>query len=785
MLKKLYPLLVVILLIFSVWFIFYSSMPKNAEDENIPLTQFSTQRAFKHVENISKQPHFVGSAAHSLVRNYIVNQLQDLGLEVQTQEGYSLNKKGELTRSQNILARISGDENSKALLLMTHYDSAGHSSFGASDAGSGVATILEGVRAFLAKNEAHKNDVILLFTDAEELGLNGAELFISKHKWAKDVGLALNFEARGSGGNSFMLLETNNGNAKLIQDFIKSKPEFPVTNSLAYSVYKMLPNDTDLTVLREQGNINGFNFAFIDDHFDYHSANDVAANLDPETLAQQGSYLMPLLNYFKDADLQDLNSSADLIYFSLPLGEIVSYPFSWILPMLLLGWVLFLGVLVYGFFKKRYTVKEVFKGAIPYFMSLIGGSLLVYLLWKFAMFVYLPYAEMENGFTYNGYYYIYAAIFVTLTICFLSYNLFKAEGRKAGLFVFPLFFWLLICTLVAFYLKGAAYFIIPIYFGALQLWVMIRQKSPNLLLMFLLSLPSLLLILPFVVSFPVALGLKILFVAAMLTVFLFALFLPVFGYFTRKKAMALLCFMVFNVMFVIAHFNADFSEDQPKPNSLVYLLDTDANKATWNSYDHLIDPWTQKYFGEDPVILPVEESNFSSKYGSKFSFKANAPVIEIEEPGVIFEKLKSVDSTSILSNYMLKIAPNRKINRMELYIDRKVDFEKFTVNDLEADSIYLGENAFHIFTNRWENKLLTYHAANQDTLRIKFSLKKEQQVPDFVLYESSYDLLKNDQLKVAPRNKDMMPRPFVLNDAVVLKKVISFKEKKNKQKKIN
>ncbi len=570
---------------------------------------------------------------------------------------------------------------------------------------------------------------------------------MKEHKWAKDVGLALNFEARGSGGNSFMLLETNNGNAKLIQDFIKAKPEYPVTNSLAYSVYKMLPNDTDLTVLREQGNINGFNFAFIDDHFDYHSANDIAKNLDPETLAQQGSYLMPLLEYFKDADLENLNSAEDLIYFSLPLGEIVSYPFSWILPMLLLGWILFLAVVSYGLIKKTYILKDIFKGAIPYLMSLIGSSLLVFLLWKFCMFIYPQYAEMENGFTYNGYYYIYAAIFVSLTICFLSYNLFKADGKKAGLFVFPLFFWLLICTLVAFYLKGAAYFIIPVYFGALQLWVMIRQKSPNLLLMFFLSLPALLLLLPFVVSFPVALGLKILFVAGLLTVFLFSLFLPVFGYFNGKKGMALLCFVTFNVMFVIAHYNADFNEDQPKPNSLVYLLDTDTQKATWNSYDKMVDPWTQEYFGEDPSILPVEESVFSSKYGSNFTFKTKAPIIDIEEPGVIFKKLNSEDSLNGLSNYSLKIAPNRKINRMELYVDRKVDFEKFTVNDLEADSIYLGENPFHVFTNRWENKLLTYHAANQDTLRINFSLKKDQKVPDFVLYESSYDLLENDQLK--------------------------------------
>src|SRR5690606_41665902 len=65
-------------------------------------------------------------------------------------------------------------------------------------------------------------------SDAEELGLLGAQLFVNKHPWAKDVGLVLNFEARGSGGPSYMLLETNNGNKKLVETFEKSGVEFPV-----------------------------------------------------------------------------------------------------------------------------------------------------------------------------------------------------------------------------------------------------------------------------------------------------------------------------------------------------------------------------------------------------------------------------------------------------------------------------------------------------------------------------------------------------------------------------
>jgi len=775
MLKKLSPLFVLLILIFLIWFIFYSSMPRNVETGNIPQTEFSTLRAFQDVIQIGKAPHFVGSKAHSVVRNYIVNELQELDLEVQTQEGYSLTKDGEISRSQNILVKIPGGGHGKALLLMSHYDSAGHSSFGASDAGSGVATILEGIRVFLTNNEPHKNDIILLFTDSEELGLNGAELFVKEHPWAKGVGLALNFEARGSGGNSFMLLETNGGNAGLIQHFIKAKPDFPVTNSLAYSVYKMLPNDTDLTVLRERGNINGFNFAFIDDHFDYHTANDIPANLDKETLAHQGSYLMPLMDYFKDADLSDLNSEEDLIYFNLPFGKMISYPFSWNFPMLIIGFSLFFAVLIYGFYKKKINLKTVFKGAVPFLISLLGAAILTFILWQFCLMIYPEYAEMDHGFTYNGYYYIASAIFLSISLCFFVYHLFGTPEKQAGDFIFPLFFWLLICALTAFYLEGAAYFIIPVYFGVLQLWVMLRQKSPNPFLMLLLSLPALVLLLPFVTSFPVALGLKILYVAAILTVFLFVFFLPVFGYFKRKKALGLLLFLVFNVIFITAHFKSGFNEERPKPNSLVYLLDTDAQTATWNSYDKLVDSWTQTYFGEDPVIVTSEKEVFSSKYGSGFTFKSEAPIVNIPEPGIFFEKLNTSDSLQNMNRYSLKIAPNRKINRMELFVDRSFNFEEFKVNGLEADSIYLGANPFHVFTKRWVDRLLIYHAANRDTLRLEFAIKGEK-VPEFILYEASFDLLENEKLKVAQREKTMIPRPFVLNDAVILKKTIKFDE---------
>jgi len=292
MFKKFIAILIIGL---AVYWSFDALLPNQISTIDAPETSFSTQRALIQLKEISKKPHFLGNQAHQEVRDYIVKELEKLGLETQIQEDYSMSQWGNLSKPKNILARIKGSDNSKALLLLSHYDSNPHSSYGASDAGSGVVTILEGIRAFLAENKTPKNDIIILISDGEELGLNGADIFVNKHPWSKDVGLVLNFEARGSGGPSYMLVETNQGNANLMKEFVKANPEYPVANSLAYSIYKMLPNDTDLTRFRADKDIDGFNFAFIDDHFDYHTALDTYERLDRNTLEHQGSYLMPLL----------------------------------------------------------------------------------------------------------------------------------------------------------------------------------------------------------------------------------------------------------------------------------------------------------------------------------------------------------------------------------------------------------------------------------------------------------------------------------------------------------
>ena len=513
-----------LLILLAIYWSFKSAMPSSNIDTNAAKEVFSTERALRHVESLSKKPHGVGFPAHAEVRSYIVSELEALGLETSLQVGYTAGDWANFSRATNILARIKGSEGGKALLLLTHYDSSPHSSLGASDAGSGVATILEGLRAFLSTDKKPKNDIIILITDAEELGLNGADLFVNEHPWAKDVGLALNFEARGSGGPSYMLIETNRGNAKLISEFTKANTKYPVANSLAYSIYKMLPNDTDLTVFREDGDIEGFNFAFIDDHYDYHTVRDSYERLDRNSLVHQGSYLMPLLSHFANADLNNLKSLDDSIYFNVPFFKLVSYPFEWIWPMFGFAVLIFIILLAVGFKKNVLNIHEILRGFLPLLLALIINGIIGFYCWNVLKWLYPAYNDILHGFTYNGHSYILAFTLLSAAICFWAYHNFR-KITNPNLMVAPLVLWLVICGTVSVYIPGASFFIVPVFALLVSFLVIINQKDPSPLLLVVLALPSLWIYAPFIKMFPVGLGLKMLVTATVFTTLIFFLLL--------------------------------------------------------------------------------------------------------------------------------------------------------------------------------------------------------------------------------------------------------------------
>ncbi|MGV3592643.1 MAG: M28 family peptidase, partial [Gammaproteobacteria bacterium] len=189
--------------------LFRISVPPSAAALDIPA---DVQRdVFAHLQRITVEPRPIGSAAHAAVRDYIVAEVERLGLTADIQrrplgayrEQPRWASPGDLLH--NIAVRLPGNGSGKALVVASHYDSAPES-FGAGDDGAAVASMLhllaEAARADFA------NDLIFLFTDAEENCLCGAQAFMREHPWAQDVGAVLNFEARGTSGKSVMFEAT-------------------------------------------------------------------------------------------------------------------------------------------------------------------------------------------------------------------------------------------------------------------------------------------------------------------------------------------------------------------------------------------------------------------------------------------------------------------------------------------------------------------------------------------------------------------------------------------------
>src|SRR5690606_25328197 len=126
----------------------------------------------------------------------------------------------------------------------------------------------------------------------------------------------------------------------------------------------------------------------------------------------------------------------------------------------------------------------------------------------------------------------------------------------------PLFLWLVICGLLAIYLKGGSFFIIPVYALLASLWILIEQKSPNPLIFIVLSLPAIWLFTPLIKMFPVGLGLKMMITSTVLTSLTFFLLLPIFNPLKNKNRMAYLCFILFIGFMAAAHFNSGFNKDK-------------------------------------------------------------------------------------------------------------------------------------------------------------------------------------------------------------------------------
>ncbi|RYF03913.1 MAG: M20/M25/M40 family metallo-hydrolase, partial [Oxalobacteraceae bacterium] len=420
-----------------------STKPPLPAPSSTPDAQFSAERAMVRLRHIASKPHPTGSPANAEVRDYLVGELKALGLDPQVQSALAtsalMSTAGNI---HNIVVRVPGRVPGKALMLAAHYDSV-PTGYGAADDGASVAAILETLRALKTSGRL-QNDLIVLLTDGEEAGLLGAEAFVAKHPWARDVGLVLNFEYRGNSG-PMLMFETSAGNGKLVEA-LGSVPR-AAGSSLLYEVYKLLPNDTDLSAFRRAG-MPAMNFAAMERATSYHTQLDTADNLNQGSMQQQGDIMLALARHFGQADMADLKAG-DRVYFELPGVGMVTYPAALALPLALVCVALLGSVLVLGVRSGALrVVRSIVAGVVVPFVGIVI-AIVCSLLWGGIKAIHPHYRSLLD--VYNGHWYWLGFVALAIVLFVLATALLQRWLRALELAAGTALLWvglLLLCTRV-------------------------------------------------------------------------------------------------------------------------------------------------------------------------------------------------------------------------------------------------------------------------------------------------------------------------------------------------
>lgn len=568
---------------------------------------YSIENSLSHLQHIAAEPHPVGSRAHEAVAGYLLDQIAALGYRAEVQETIASTQSGlpkpfvNAARIKNIMVRVAGKEHRDAVLIAGHYDSA-ETSPGAADDGAAVASMLEVLR-ILTHTAPAKNDLIFLFSDAEELGLLGSRAFVERHPWAKDCRLALNFEARGNKG-VLLMFETSERNARLVEHYARAAVQ-PVASSLMFSIYKrLLHNDTDFSIFKEAG-MAGMNFAFIEGWTDYHTRLDNLERLDPRTLALQGKNMLQLARHFADADLTTLGQGGDLGYFNLPFGKLFQFSLDGHYPLQIacLALLSFTLLALIAGYQRRYVTMQYFMQPVIFLLQvgLIAGINFVF--HAGLMRIYENYRWLPEP--YNTTLYFFAACGITVA----SFTLLHAGLRRwlklreysAGV----LCIWLVAGIYLALEFPGGVFFAVVPGIAMVVDWTLglFWSGMRKTIITGICSAIVLIIVAPTLFLAHHALGFHadwLLMIMAALTLGLLSPALDIlYQAFGWKLPAIFLAVAV--ILLIQADRSSGFSRDRPRPDSIVYAWDGVSNTGQWLSYDAEPDDWTRQFLTAAPA----------------------------------------------------------------------------------------------------------------------------------------------------------------------------------------
>ncbi|WP_369133991.1 M28 family peptidase [Modestobacter sp. I12A-02662] len=360
-------------------------LPAAPREAGAPPGEFSAARALDQLGEVATAPRPVGSAEHARVRGHLLAVLGDLGWRTEVHEGVGVTDFGEagtvpVAVVRNVVATLPGTDHTGTVLLAAHYDTVAGSP-GAGDDGLGMGVLLEVARALTAA-DAPRNDVVLLFTDAEEAGLLGAEAFARDRSSALGPTVVLNHEARGARGAP-MTFRTTSPNGPLLEALARAPGA--QAESLSEAVFEALPNGSDFTHFAAAG-MHVLDTAIAAGGAHYHSPVDDLEHLSAASLQQMGEDSLAVTGQFAAADLTAVTDGDEQIVTTLPWG-LLRYPQDLEVPLALAPLVLAAALVALRRRRRALPLPRTALGGVVAVLALAAAGLAGWGVWQAALAV--------------------------------------------------------------------------------------------------------------------------------------------------------------------------------------------------------------------------------------------------------------------------------------------------------------------------------------------------------------------------------------------------------------
>lgn len=356
------------------------------------------ESAWLDLQNIGRYEHPYASKGNDYVHDYIYAKLKKTikkggkkYIELDDDENNNIlysNAKETVTyyESNNVLVRINGTNlKLPALLVSAHYDSV-PTSFGITDDGMGIASML-GLVEYYALVKQPARTIIFNFNNDEEFGLYGATSFVLSHPWFKQVSYFLNLEGTGAGGKCVLFRGTDYGITKYFKNV-----RYPFGTSLFQQGFnnRLIHSETDYKIYKEDGKLRGIDLAFYKPRDLYHTSGDNIKNINIKSLWHMLSNSIDFVGVISagklDIDSEKTSSSLDLDFpsFGSLFNYFLVFPIS---ALIIVNIVLLVAIPVIGiplslivfYYKRTWSIGFInfIKFPLSFVLSILGLRIFV------------------------------------------------------------------------------------------------------------------------------------------------------------------------------------------------------------------------------------------------------------------------------------------------------------------------------------------------------------------------------------------------------------------------